>query len=89
MNAADAADEAEILARECFPLLAGRNKMVQSAALCELVALHLSGHVILGDPEETAKLRASLLDEFFQAVKDLIPILDRGVIQPEIARRQQ
>jgi len=83
------AEEAEALARRCYPILAGQDRMIQSAALVELVARHLAGHVILGDPEKTTALRASLLEEFVKAVEGLIPILDKGVIQPEIARRAQ
>jgi hypothetical protein len=85
----DAADEAELVARECFPLLAGKGAMVQGAALAELVARHLAGHVILGDAKKTKALRAQLLEEFVKTVKDLIPILDEGVIQPQIKARAQ
>lgn len=85
----EAADEAEALARACFPILAGKPPMVQGAALAELVARHLAGHVILGDPEKTKALRAALFEEFVRAVKDLVPILDQGVIQPQIKARAQ
>lgn len=85
----DAADEAEDVVRQCRPIFAGHDKMVQGAALAELVATHLAGHVILGDREKTTELRASLFEEFIRAVNDLVPIIDEGVIQPEIARRAQ
>jgi hypothetical protein len=84
-----AADEAEALAKRCFPILAGHDRMVQGAALAELVAHHIAGHVILGDRGKTEALRAMLLKEYIKAVEGLIPILDEDVIQPEIARRAQ
>lgn len=88
-DAGEAADEAMILARQCFPLFAGKAAMVQGAALVELVARHCAGHVALGDPKATAELRADLLERFVDAVKDVIPIIDEGVIQPQIKARAQ
>ena len=85
----EAADDAVSLAQRCFPILAGHDKMVQGAALVELVAMHLAGHVILGDTEKTKQLRVGIFEEFMKAVVDLIPVLDEDVIQPEIARRAQ
>jgi hypothetical protein len=82
-------DEAEILAQRCFPILAGHPPLVQGAALAELVARHLAGHVLLGDPKQTEAMRTRLLVEFVRVVKDLIPILDEGVIQPQIKARTQ
>lgn len=84
-----AANEAEILARRCYPIFAGQPAMIQGAALAELVAALMAGHVILGDKEKTKALRAGLLEEFVKTVNGLIPIIDEDVIQPEIARRAQ
>ena len=89
MMFSDAADEAEALAKQCYPIFAGHDKMVQGAALVELVAMHLAGHVILGDAEKTKQLRVGIFEEFMKAVAGLVPVLDEGVIQPEIARRAQ
>jgi hypothetical protein len=85
----DAADAAEALAKACYPILAGQGALVQGAALAELVARHLAGHVILGDPAKTKQLRAELLDEFVKTVRDLVPIIDEGEIQPHIKARAQ
>jgi hypothetical protein len=85
----EAVDEAEALARQCHPILAGHPSLVQGAALAELVARHLAGHVILGDPEKTKALRASLLEEFVKTVAALVPVIDEGVIQPQIKARSQ
>lgn len=80
-------DEALRVAGLCYPILAGEPSIIQGAALCELVARHVAGHVIPGDKEETAKLRAFLLETFIETVEQLIPITDEFVIQPEIKRR--
>jgi hypothetical protein len=85
----EAADEAEILAKQCYPIFAGQPAMVQGAALAELVARHLSGHVILGNAEKTKALRAGLLEAFVKTVNDLVPIIDEDVIQPQIKARAQ
>lgn len=85
----DAADEAESVAQQCFPILAGKGSMVQGAALAELVARHLAGHVILGDAEKTKALRASLFDEFIKTVTDIVPLIDEGVIQPQLREKMQ
>ena len=85
----DAADAAEALAKACYPILAGQGFLVQGAALAELVARHLAGHVLLGDPNKTKQLRADILKEFVRTVEALVPIIDADVIQPHIKARAQ
>jgi hypothetical protein len=80
-------EEALRIARACYPILAGEPPLIQGAALGELVARHIAGHVIPNDREQTAKLRDAVLSAFVALVESLIPIEDEGVIQPEIARR--
>jgi hypothetical protein len=77
-------DEAKRLAFECYPLFAGKDRTVQGAALVELVARHLAGHVIVGDTEQTERLREHLLEAFVTTIKDLIPIIVANDIQPKI-----
>ena len=45
------------LAHACYPIFAGATPTIQGAALCELVARHLAGHVAPGDPKATAECR--------------------------------
>jgi hypothetical protein len=80
-------DEALRVSKACHPILAGEPNSIQSAALVDLVASHIAGHVVPGNPKQTAILRAELLDLFMDAVKQLIPIADAEVIQPELKRR--
>jgi hypothetical protein len=83
----DPMEEALRLAEQCYPILVGEPAVIQGAALCELVARHVAGHVILNDREATAKLRIGILAAFIEAVENLIPVTDEQVIQPEIRRR--
>jgi hypothetical protein len=55
------------------PLLAGRPAVVQGAALADLLARWLGGH-IGADPEHTAKLHDDLLALHVVAVRELIPV---------------
>lgn len=83
----DPAEEVLRVAEQCCPILAGEPSMVQGAALCELVARHIAGHVIVGNPAETAAVRRSILAAFVETVEQLIVIADEDVIQPELKRR--
>ena len=57
-----------------FPLLAGKHPEIQGAALADLTAIWLAGHVHPGDPEMTAGLRESLLELHITAIRKLIPV---------------
>jgi hypothetical protein len=80
--------QAERLARKCYPIFAGVDPAVQGAALVDLVSRHIAGHVVQGDEEATGQMRAMLLEAFVHAVKQLIPVADAEVIQPELKRRR-
>jgi len=67
VTAAEVAD----LVNEIKPILAGRRAEVQGAALADLLAIWLAGHVIFGDAEKTRKMRATLLAEHCAAVRQL------------------
>jgi hypothetical protein len=77
------------LAKRCYPIFAGQEAEIQGAALVDLVARHLAGHVAVGDEEATAAMRKMLLEAFIIAVKQLVPIVDAADIQPELRRRMQ
>jgi hypothetical protein len=83
-DADEMTERAEAVARACFPLLARHGSEVQGAALGELVAIHIAGHVVPGDPEQTEAYRAKLLEEFFKLVKDLVPIVYEQHIMPRM-----
>ena len=51
------ADEVETLVRQIAPLLAGRPAVVQGAALADLTAIWLAGHLIEGDANATRAMR--------------------------------
>jgi hypothetical protein len=77
------------LAKRCYPIFAGQEAEIQGAALVDLVARHLAGHVAIGDAEATAQMRELMLEAFIIAVKQLLPIVDAADIQPELRRRMQ
>jgi hypothetical protein len=64
------------------PLLAGRPSKIQGAALADLLAIWLAGHVIAGDAEATHELRAKLLEMHVDKVLDLIPVNARMMGTP-------
>ena len=56
------------------PRLAGHPPELQGAALADLLATWLAGHVIAGDRDTTLHLRAELLANHIAAVTALVPI---------------
>jgi hypothetical protein len=74
-----AADAAEKLVQSIRPLLAGRSPQTQGAALADLLAIWLAGHVVEGNPAETDTLRDELLEAHIEAVRRLIPINSRQI----------
>ncbi len=74
--------EAMAVSLRIAPMLRGLHPAVQSAALADLVALHLAGIFILNDPDETAPLRQTMLDFFLESVKNLIPINEEKITKP-------
>ena len=55
------------------PLLHGKPSFVQGAALADLVAIWLAGHIVAGSAEQTDELRARLLRDHIDAVRNLVP----------------
>lgn len=56
------------------PLFAGQHPAVIGAALADLTAIWLGGHVVRGDPEETDALRGRLMLEQMRAVGGLTAV---------------
>ena len=56
------------------PILAGKDVQVQGAVLAELLSLHLAGHWIPGDQQQTRELRESLLMTHCAFVQELIKV---------------
>lgn len=73
------AQQVEQLCKAIAPLLAGRPPEVQSAALADLTATWLCGHV-LEDPEpgEVRQLRAELMANFNRLVGEIARLNDHG-----------
>lgn len=80
--------EAVRLARKVRRHFVGVDPDIQGAALVDMVATHVAGHVIQGDPDKTRELRAAVLNVFIEAVLSLVPVVDAGVVQPELLRRR-
>lgn len=56
------------------PHLAGQRPEIVGAVLADLVAIFLASHVVLGNPEETAKVREDELAILLGLVRQLLPL---------------
>jgi hypothetical protein len=65
--------------RRLWPLLSGQPPEVQGAALADLLATWLAGHVVEGDAAATSTLREEMLAEHMHIVRQLIPINSRAI----------
>jgi hypothetical protein len=83
------ADEAMALVKKIRPLLAGKDPNVQGAVLADLLAMWLAGHVQLGDPEATKRIRQEMLELHIVGVKTLIDINYQISVEPQIKARTQ
>jgi hypothetical protein len=88
-DASEQANEALELARVISVLLAGRDQDVQGAALADLLAMWLAGHVIRGNPKKTADLREVMLDEHLKAVRSLIEPNYKSRVEPQLKANTQ
>jgi hypothetical protein len=79
--------EAQNLAEKIGLLLAGHDPEVQGAALADLLALWLAGHIAPGDKKATDEVRRLLLDAHVKAVLELVPINEAGIIEPKLRQR--
>jgi hypothetical protein len=55
-------------------LLAGKPSQVQGAALADLLATWLAGHIVKDDKRETDRMRERLLKMHVKTVRQLIPV---------------
>jgi hypothetical protein len=84
------ADMAEVykLVQACAPLFHGKPPQIQGAALADLTAMWIAGHVAIGDPETTKARREAALAFHVKTVESLIPVESKLIIEPQIKRRQ-
>lgn len=68
------AQEVEALVQRMRPLLAGRASQVQGAALADLLAIFVAGHIIKGDPGKTQAMRERLLTLHIDVVRQLVDV---------------
>jgi hypothetical protein len=78
------AEAANELAESMRPLLSGKGSMLQGAALAELVAMWLAGHIVDGNAKATDRARRTTLRMFVETVVKLIPVMEREVIAPKL-----
>jgi len=60
--------EVRAICDQIMPLLRGQRSGLVGATLMWLTARWVSGHVVPGDPEETARLQGRLMGPFIEAV---------------------
>jgi len=72
-----ASEESIALAAQIAKMLAGRDPCVQGAALGDLTATWLAGHIVPGDPGATKELRRQLLAQQMELIVNLIPLNER------------
>jgi hypothetical protein len=69
------------LADRIKPLLAGKGPGVQSAALADLVALWLAGHIDVTGALETDFLREPVLENWLKTVRELVPACEADILR--------
>jgi len=76
----------QALVKKMMPLLKGKPPEVQGAALADLLAMWLAGHLDRSDPEgeKTALLREATLELHLMAVRALIPINYEMQVKPQL-----
>jgi hypothetical protein len=74
--------EADHLVTQIRPMLAGRPSAVQGAALAELLAIWITGHIDPRSEELTKDRRAELLAVHLTNVEELLPAIAKGMGLP-------
>jgi hypothetical protein len=82
----DEAYEVEALSRALAKKLIGRSVAVQGAALADLLAIWLAGHVNLDNPDDSDAIRETLLEAHLVAVRALVPINYETRVKPRLKR---
>lgn len=83
------AKRAFALVQRISPLLADQEPAVQGAALADLLATFLAGHVVVGSFEESEHLRDHYLALHVELVRKLIPENYKMRIEPQLKKRFQ
>lgn len=78
------ADEVFELVAAARPLLAGKPSEIQGAALADLVAIWIAGHMQPGDAALTKRLRDKLLKIHVAMVRELVPFNHKTLIEPRL-----
>lgn len=71
---AAAAHRVQRLVEQIKPILAHQPPEIQGAALADLLAIWLAGHVYSGLPSTTATMREAFLLAHIERVRELVPI---------------
>jgi len=72
------------IAEKARPLFAGHPPDIQGAAICDLIAIYLAGHIVPKNPEQTAKAREVVLQTMVRTVRELIPYMEQVYIKPKL-----
>jgi len=59
------------LVEQIRPLLVGKDPVIQSGALAELISYWLAGHIVINSKDQTLELRAKLFATHCALVRDL------------------
>lgn len=73
MSDYESAKASEELAEQVRPILAGQPPNITGAALANLTATWLAGHVIAKEREMTNKMRESLLRMHVEMIREFLP----------------
>jgi hypothetical protein len=80
------AEAVDKLVKAIVPLLKGKSVQVQGAALADLLAIWLAGHVNRADPDDSASVREEMLELHLKAVRALIPINYDQYVKPQLTK---
>lgn len=72
----DAARISDELAAKIHALLAGHPAAVQGAAIADLCAIWLSGHLVLDNRVATTRIRRELFEAHCRAIWELVKLYD-------------
>jgi hypothetical protein len=84
----DEADQVHDLVEAVSPFFVGKPAQVQGAALADLLAMWLAGHVDRDDPRNNQRAREKMLELHLRAVRALIPINYATHIEPKLKARR-
>lgn len=87
MDVEEDVKEVQFIVKATSGLLQGKSPYVQGAALADLLAMWLAGHVILGDPKKTKRLHEEMIAAHIKTVRSLIEINYHARVEPELRRR--